>query len=266
MNKGNLQLPPKSHFSLEEVAQRWGTDIETIRHYIWESGDLRAAILEDELVNVCSVRSKKGSSNFQYITTSGVIQDRPKYLYLNKKSNNPYLNNPDAAQITEQITAYITEHQISEDHDHHVYINTKWADYDKKHLFRCSIETKDKKTCYILATYKLDDDNTYQLQPRTGDLFYPLEIDGRSNFVITLDEIEQFEKSHSTSSTKLPAAKTTNMHLRIIRALSEALIGKLAGSHEKNADAILLALDLKGIESPVKQRALKNYLADSDDL
>lgn len=63
-----------------------------------------------------------------------------------------------------------------------------------------------------------------------------------------------------------PSAKTLNSQLKIIAALSEALIGGLTGIKNKDAEAILAALDSAGVERPVGPKTLGNYLAEAKKL
>lgn len=67
-------------------------------------------------------------------------------------------------------------------------------------------------------------------------------------------------------SKKKPATKSVNYQLKTIAALSDALIGGLTDKKHKDAEAILVALAEKGIESPVGSRALAKYLGQAKEL
>ncbi len=54
--------------------------------------------------------------------------------------------------------------------------------------------------------------------------------------------------------------KAENSYINTIYALSEALIDGLTGHPHSDAAAVLKALDLKGIERPIGEAALANYL------
>lgn len=61
---------------------------------------------------------------------------------------------------------------------------------------------------------------------------------------------------HSTA----PAPKSRNSYVRTIAALGQALLKKPLAQPHKDAGAILAALAAEGIEPPVKEDALANYL------
>lgn len=62
------------------------------------------------------------------------------------------------------------------------------------------------------------------------------------------------------------SGKTKNTYLKTIAALSNALIDGLSGKHNPDADAVLAALAAKGVEAPLKQRALSDYLKEAQQL
>lgn len=79
------------------------------------------------------------------------------------------------------------------------------------------------------------------------------------------------ELAHPANSNKKPAnkepnKKTTNTYLKTIHALSKAVADGLTGVKHKDAEAILTALDVKGIERPLSAKKLAEYLEEAVDL
>jgi hypothetical protein len=87
-----------------------------------------------------------------------------------------------------------------------------------------------------------------------------------SVLVVRVESIKALEKSLSETGDKLPATKTTNTYLKVISALSEALIDGLTGVKNTDAEAVLTALDLKGIAPPASKKTLANYLEEAKEL
>lgn len=62
-----------------------------------------------------------------------------------------------------------------------------------------------------------------------------------------------------------PSPKGRNSYARTIAALSQALVGELSGKPHKDAGVILEALAGKGIQAPVSNACLANYLKEADE-
>jgi hypothetical protein len=77
--------------------------------------------------------------------------------------------------------------------------------------------------------------------------------------VAALDSSTQQINKHLVS-------KTENSYLRLINALSDALVGGLTGQPNKDADAILAALAAGSAEAPITQKTLAKYLKKSSEL
>ncbi|NVK02438.1 MAG: hypothetical protein HWE12_12910 [Oceanospirillaceae bacterium] len=63
-----------------------------------------------------------------------------------------------------------------------------------------------------------------------------------------------------------PSTKAINSQLRLIRILSEGLVGQLTGKHNKDAEAIDQALAAQGLTSPVGTKTLAKYLKEAAEL
>ncbi len=73
------------------------------------------------------------------------------------------------------------------------------------------------------------------------------------------------ENEESSTSPKI-AKKTINSYLKTIAALSDCILDGLTGAPTKDAQAVLMALEAKGIEGCVGQKTLAKYLTDAKEL
>ena len=87
-----------------------------------------------------------------------------------------------------------------------------------------------------------------------------------SVLVVRIESIRELEESLSQTDDKPPSTKTTNTYLKVISALSEALIDGLSGKKNTDAEAVLSALDLKGVKPPASKKTLANYLEEAKEL
>jgi len=72
-------------------------------------------------------------------------------------------------------------------------------------------------------------------------------------------------KAEQPKEIKL-SSKTKNAYLKTIYALSEALVEGLTGAKNKDAGAVIAALSAKGIDPPIGEKALGNYLDEAKEL
>lgn len=79
-------------------------------------------------------------------------------------------------------------------------------------------------------------------------------------------EAVRAELAETKQKMSEPTPKSRNAYLRTIAALGHALIGGGTGKPNTDANAILAALDKKGIEPPIKSAALADYLTLAKDI
>lgn len=82
----------------------------------------------------------------------------------------------------------------------------------------------------------------------------------------TDSEWEKFFKNLNETTHQQPNGKTRNAYLRTIEAFVNALIKGRTGRPTTDARAALNALQCAGIENPIDERTLANYLTEADKL
>lgn len=111
-----------------------------------------------------------------------------------------------------------------------------------------------KKSDYPLDEHYRDYNNFYPAGGLPDDCVWGLRPSNLMKLIQALTEPAVTNESLAT--------KSINSYLSVIWALSEALVGELTGKANKDAEIILQALDLKGVERPVTSKTLAKYLSD----
>jgi hypothetical protein len=86
--------------------------------------------------------------------------------------------------------------------------------------------------------------------------------------VITAAELARFINSNSEEISKADKTlntKTKNKYLETIKALSNLATKGLTGVHNKDAEAIVTALNLAGL-NPIEQKTLAKYLEEAPEI
>lgn len=114
----------------------------------------------------------------------------------------------------------------------------------------------------LFETCTLDESSEYNFL--NEDYLKPEDI------FIRREDFSALHDGKKISAEKNPqtelVAKTRNSYLRVIEALSLALIKGTTGKPHTDAEAVLAALATAGIDAPIKKDALANYLKEAKGL
>lgn len=255
-----IDLPEKDYFSRQEIAERWGCDVELINYYI-KHGLLHEALHTENFE--CS-----GLQMFRYFICTEGSDVFKGFRHLSVKDMT-------FAQYLESIG-----------HEKPDYLDEKLASCPRfvylKPTLSNMLETfveADTSVGYpnfasVFSFLATNSDDRYipiydeweneVTRPYNQFLEYHESMD--EQIVIPKEERDRFEREHSGAKEKELTTKTKNAYLKTINALSRALIDGLTGVAAKDANALLTALDLKGIEHPVTAKTLASYLQESNEL
>lgn len=113
----------------------------------------------------------------------------------------------------------------------------------------------------------------YQLKERLIAEAKCVETEDQAKFIEhlieKLSELEHEKKmflDHIPITEKTPSAKSKNSYLRTISSLAAALIEGRTGRPHQDAQVVLNAICAAGIEFPIDERTLANYLKEADKL
>lgn len=273
----NKRLPEKAHYGQDEFCKLMEIDHETLNHYVRDMQILRYALpvkrldpcivfpltedefiyLSDELLHYDLYFEER-----DIFWPDEIIQAIPLDRF-NVSEINDWLtkNIPNRKAWTAPISApnylYVLAHPIYQ-------IFRKGIPERATFFFEDFTQNK-----FIL----LKDNKKYpeSLLPVLPIRDYLLDFEPTT--VITREEKDRFisifnesEKSDRKSTGDGISPKTRNAYLRTINALSSALIDGLTEAPNTDANAIMAALELKGISPPVGLKTLAAYLRESNDL
>jgi hypothetical protein len=101
--------------------------------------------------------------------------------------------------------------------------------------------------------------------------FYQHDIEMAKKFDPNIEETikvkplnDQIRKTNIINNSK-PSTKTVNSYLKIIAALTDALIGGRTGTPNTDAEALLAALSAKNVTAPVEKKTLAKYLKEASE-
>jgi hypothetical protein len=278
MESKSQQLPEKIHYQVDEFCRLLNIDRETLDQYAFDMGVIRYALPSRTLGSSEALRLT--DDEYVYLSTEllhydlffheneifwpdEVIQsisfDRfniteiREWLYANCRGRNSHF---ETVEIPKYV--YILPHVYHK-------INGKIGCGENYHLFFEDFE--QNKLMLIEDNNRLPFGLSQMLPVR--DAFCGFE----TKVVITREERDRFlsgiqsqaESDHSLAGGHI-SPKSRNVFIRTIRALSEALIDGLTGKPYPDAEAILRALELKGIDAPISSRKLAEYLKESENL
>jgi len=136
-------------------------------------------------------------------------------------------------------------------------------DFERDH-----IHNKDRLGSIFGIILEIDG-KLYEQVDDLGDSLMPNEYPLVNELVFKREDIDdlikQVIRDNTTKSRDktIPSTKSNNKIMKVIGSLSGALIDGLSGVKNKDANAVLAALDLKGIDRPVSQKKLAEYLAEA---
>lgn len=154
-------------------------------------------------------------------------------------------------------------------HRIHEFINYLITSSDEKFDFeRDHIHNKERLGSIFGVILEIDG-KLYEQVDDLGNSLIPNEYPILSELVFKREDIDDFIKQIIKDNTTKSgdslgsSTKTKNKLIKVIGSLSDALIDGLSGVKNKDASAVLAALDLKGVARPISQKKLAEYLAES---
>jgi len=274
----NFTLPEKEFYSFEEVAELWGVDHDLLSHYISEMKILRVSkkISDSSRRDFVCVKIDE--------STRDSIEDRlGKYRLVNEGSGPHPFHFEDI-----EVRTYESYDEIKESFREAFCLDN---------LLDSGVTYEIPKYVYPLYSHELSYNYIsyiFTFENLSGDLFLIIErgaandktgligsicVSSSEPFVIPTEEKNRFEEEYSKGKKndeveqsgndgveKNISTKSKNAYLKTIQALSDALIDGLTGSNNKDANAILASLDIKGIDRPVGDKTLAKYLEEARKL
>ena len=271
-------MPEKMHFSLNEICEQFGISRQTLDHYIYDMNLIRLAIKTTELAPCHALELT--DAEFHHLS-----EELRHYLLYKESSNICW---------PEDVISCIGLDKFNVTHVNDFLGVVR----KKKGLFSAPKAAPDYIFLIPDKHFKLEDGGLEHFKGQPYDIFFEdfegnklLLTDGEPikhpipsiepikaiprrelelKLVIPVTERERFIQNVIPSVKKdlKPdiTTKTKNSYLKTIRALSEALIDGLTGVPGKDANAVLTALELKGISHPVTAKTLASYLQQSEEL
>ncbi len=121
------------------------------------------------------------------------------------------------------------------------------------------------RTGAIFGVTLIENNKLYQELDDNGFEAGPITFPKITELVIRKEDADTFLNNLANTQVTTPhtSTKTNNTQLKLIGALSDALIGGLTGTKNKDAAAILSSLSQKGVDHPISQRKLSDYLQEA---
>jgi hypothetical protein len=273
-------LPEKDFFTIDEITERWGCDLETVMHYIYDRKILRFATKTDqhfthlngESIQDLTAAIKLIDEVLPESIVSFVDKAYAGYLYSrcidkNSKGLGFFLGSKVSDDL--EITSYTNEidqgspnvSKISSaqlpkflyQDDEHVFENNRFtpAGLDARYDLY-SITVRDfKNNCYLL----------FQPEFKVIHITHPFLFD-----IITKEERDRFEKEHGiTTETenvqKEVGKKTENKMLEVIKALAGALLKNgLSDNPHSDAEKVMTKLAAANQTLDCTKETLAKYL------
>ena len=194
---------------------------------------------------------KKGTNELISSTNSPIPMIYPVFEASVVTINGP---RPINLQLNQRVNEYIT-HLISFDEEP--------FNFERDHVHDCH------RLGSIFGIILEIEGKLYEQVDDFGESLMPNEYPLLNELVFRRDDIDDFimqvikDNAREHNGNQVPSTKSKNKMIKVIGSLSDALIDGMSGVKNKDASAVLAALDLKGIDRPISQKKLAEYLAEA---